>query len=80
MSGLFTTPRRHPLQITSAQVRAAHEALGLDPDLTLHVSISPGYVHVTTAEVDEGGHPIVTGGVLHRVETSVDVTTEGSDS
>lgn len=68
------------MQITSAQIRAAHEALGLDHDLTLHVSISPAYVHVTAAEVDENGHPIVTGGVLQRVETSVDVTTEGSHS
>lgn len=68
------------MQITSAQVRAAHEALGLDPDLTLHVSISPGFVHVATAEVDEDGHPIVTGGVLQSIETGVDVTTEGSAS
>ena len=68
------------MQITSAQVRAAHEALGLDPDLTLHVSISPGVVHVATAEVDEDGHPIVTGGVLRSVEAVVDVTTEGSAS
>ena len=66
------------MQITSAQVRAAHEALGLDPDLTLHVSISPGFVHVATAEVDEDGHPIVTGGMLQSVETSTDVTDEGS--
>ena len=73
-------PRRHPLQITPAQIRAAHEALGLDPDLTLSVSISPGYVHVTTVEVDEDGHPIVTGGVLQRVETGADVTEEGSYS
>lgn len=64
------------MQITPAQVRAAHEALGLDPDLTLHVSISPGYVHTTTAEVDEGGHPIVTSGVLRRVEASIPVEPE----
>ena len=64
------------MQITSAQIRAAHEALGLDPDLTLHVSISPGYVHTTTAEVDEDGHPIVTGGVLRRVEASTPVEPE----
>lgn len=68
------------MQITSAQVRAAHEALGLDPDLTLHVSISPGFVHVATAEVDEGGHPIVTGGVLQSIETSTNVADEGSAS
>ena len=64
------------MQITSAQIRAAHEALGLDPDLTLHVSISPGYVHTTTAEVDEDGHPIVTAGVLQRVEASIPVEPE----
>ena len=64
------------MQITPAQVRAAHEALGLDPDLTLHVSISPGYVYVTTAEVDGDGHPIVTGGVLQRVEASMPVEPE----
>lgn len=68
------------MQITPAQIQAAHEALGLDHDLTLHVSISPGYVHVTTAEVDADGHPLVTGGVLQRVETGVDVTDEGSHS
>lgn len=67
------------MQITSTQVRAAHEALGLDPDLTLHVSISPGYVHVTTAEVDEDGHPIVTGGVLQRVEASMSVEPEEAE-
>ena len=64
------------MQITPAQVRAAHEALGLDPDLTLHVSISPGYVHTTTAEVDEDGHPIVKAGELQRVEASIPVEPE----
>lgn len=68
------------MQITTAQVRAAYEALGFDPDLTLSVSISPGYVYVATAEVDEDGHPVVKGGVLQRVETGVDVTDEGSPS
>lgn len=61
------------MQITPAQVRAAHEALGVDPDLTLHVSISPGYVHVTAAELNADGHPVVTGGALQCVETSVNV-------
>lgn len=67
------------MQITAAQVRAAHEALGLDPDLTLHVSISPGYVHTTSAEVDEDGHPIVTAGVLQRVEASMPVESEEAE-
>ena len=61
------------IKITGAQIRAAHEALGLDPDLTLGVSISPGYVHVTSAQVDDDGHPVLVGGVLQRVETGVSV-------
>lgn len=61
------------MQITAVQIRAAHDALGLDHDLTLGVSISPGYVHVTTAEVDEHGAPVVMGGVLQRVETGIEV-------
>ena len=64
------------MRITLAQIRAVHEALGLDPDLTLHVSISPDYVHVTTAKVDEDGHPIVTSGVLQRVETGYEIEQE----
>ena len=64
------------MQITTGQVRAALDALGLDPDLTLHVSISPGYVHIATAEADKGGHPVVRGGVLQRVETGIEVEQE----
>lgn len=67
------------MQITAAQVRAAHEALGLDPDLTLHASISPGYAHITTAQVDADGHPIVTAGVLRRVEASIPVEPEEAE-
>ena len=67
------------MEITTVQVRAALDALGLDPDLTLHVSISPGYVHIATAEVDEGGHPVVMGGVLQRVETGIEVDQEVQD-
>ena len=64
------------MQITSAQIRAAHEALGLDPDRTLNVSIRPGYGYTTTAEVDGDGHPIVKAGVLQRVEASMPVEPE----
>ena len=63
--------------ITAAQVRAAYDALGLDHDLTLGVTITPGHVHVTTVQVDEAGHPVVTGGVLQRVETGHDIREEG---
>lgn len=66
------------MQITSAQVRAAYDALGLDYDLTLGVSIAPGYVHITTAGVDEAGHPVIVGGQLQRVETGIEVVEEVS--
>lgn len=58
---------------TPAQILAAYDALGLDHDLTLSVSISPGYVHVSTAETDPGGHPVVTGGMLQSVSTAYTV-------
>lgn len=64
------------MQITAAQVRAAYDALGLDYDLTLSVSISPGYAHVTTAQLDEDGAAVVAGGVLQRVETGIEVEQE----
>lgn len=67
------------MTITSAQVRAAYEALGLDHDLTLGVTIIPGWVHITTAETDAAGSPIVLGGVLQRVETGVEVDQEVRD-
>lgn len=60
-------------QFTPDHVRAAHDALGLDHDLTLGVSIAPGYIHVTTAETDENGAPIVIGGVLQRVEAGYQI-------
>lgn len=47
------------MQITAVQVRAAYDVLGLDHDLTLGVTISPGYIHVTTAETREGEVPNV---------------------
>ena len=64
------------MEITTAQVRAAHVALGLDPDLTLSVSLSPTWAHVVTAQVDEGGHPIVSGGVLQTVDHGIQLTEE----
>lgn len=64
------------MQITAVQVRAAYDALGLDHDLTLGVTISPGYIHVTTAETGPEGHPIVIGGVLQRVNAGVETREE----
>ena len=62
------------MTITSAQVRAVYDALGLDYDLTLGLTITPGRVHVSSVETDAGGSPIITGGVLQRVETGHDIT------
>lgn len=64
------------MTITSAQVRAIYDELGLDHDLTLGVTIIPGWVHITTAEADADGSPIVRGGVLQRVETGIEVEQE----
>lgn len=64
------------MTITSAQVRAIYDELGLDHDLTLGVTIIPGWVHITTAETDADGSPIVMGGVLQRVETGIEVRQE----
>lgn len=58
---------------TSAQVAAAYDALALHHDFTLGVTLTPGRVHVTTALLDEAGYPVVTGGVLQRVESSYQV-------
>lgn len=58
---------------TPAQVAAAYDVLALDHDYTLGVTITPGRVHVTTALLDESGHPVVTGGVLQRMESSYTV-------
>ena len=67
------------MAITAAQVRAVYDALNLDHDLTLGVTITPGRVHVTTAKTDEEGAPVVVGGVLQRVETGVNVEQEVSN-
>ena len=64
------------MAITAAQVRAVYDALNLDHDLTLGVTIIPGWVHITTAETDADGSPIVVGGVLQRVETGIEVEQE----
>ena len=64
------------MTIPSAQVRAIYDELGLDHDLTLGVTIIPGWAHITTAETDAGGSPIVMGGVLQRVETGIEVDQE----
>ena len=64
------------MAITAAQVRAVYDALNLDHDLTLGVTIAPGRVHITTAKTDEDGAPVVKGGVLQRVEAGYDIEQE----
>ena len=58
---------------TPTQVTAVYDALGLHHDYTLGVVLTPGRIHVTTALLDEAGSPVVTGGVLQRVESSYQV-------
>lgn len=64
------------MEITRAQARDAYARLGLDPDLTVSVSLTPTWAHVTLARVDESGHPIVSGGVLQTVDHGIQLTEE----
>lgn len=57
------------LHITPAQRRAALEALGLDPDHTLSVALSPEWVNARTVDTHEGV-PRVVDGQLAVVELS----------
>lgn len=53
---------------------AVLDALGLDHDHTLAVNVTPEFIHVSSAELDDTGKPVVTGGVLQRVETMHSLT------
>lgn len=66
------------MEITTGQLRAALGALGLDPDLTVSVSMSSTWAHVVTAQVDEDGHAIVSGGVLQTVDHGIQLTEEAA--
>lgn len=62
--------------ITRAQYTAALEALGLDPRLTISVSLQAGGAYITTAETDDDGDPIVELGQLVPRSISVPIATE----
>ena len=62
-----------PESITAEHYAAALDALGLDHDLTLGVTLTPGHVHVTTAAINPDGTPQIIGGVLQREEYSIAV-------
>lgn len=62
-----------PDAFTPEQYAAALDALGLDHDLTLGVTITPGNVHVSTAAINPDGTPQMLGGVLQREEHSIPV-------
>lgn len=66
------------MEITRAQTRDAYALLGLDPDLTVSVSLTATWAHVTLARVDEAGHPVVSGGVLQTVEHGIQLTEEAA--
>lgn len=52
------------MNITREQVRAAHTALGLDPDLTAGVSIYGDTITVTPVALKPDGSPDVSDGIL----------------
>lgn len=45
--------------ITPAQYRAALEALGLDPAMTVSVTVQADYAHILLVATDEHGTPTV---------------------
>ena len=59
--------------ITPAQYTAALEALGLDPRLTISVTLQADWAHIVTAELDNDGNPIVELGRLVPRTTSVPI-------
>lgn len=60
--------------ITRTQYTAALEALGLDPRLTISVTLQADWVHIVTAETDDDGDPIVELGRLVPRTASVPIT------
>lgn len=62
-----------PDTYTPGQYTDVLDALGLDHDLTLAVTLTPGRVHVTTAAINPDGTPQIVGGVLQREEHSIPV-------
>lgn len=63
-----------PETFTPEQYAAVLDALGLDHDLTLGVTLTPGHVHVSTAAINPDGTPRIVGGVLQREEHSTPIT------
>lgn len=63
-----------PDSFTPEQYAAVLDALGLDHDLTLGVTLTPGHVHVSSAAVNPDGTPRLVGGVLQREERSIPIT------
>lgn len=63
-----------PTSISPAQYTAALEALGLDPRLTISVTLQADWAHIVTAETDGDGDPIVELGRLVPRTASVPIT------
>lgn len=67
--------------INSTQYTAALEALGLDPRLTISVTLQADWAHIVTAELDNDGDPIVELGRLVPRAASVPIQeAEGGDA
>ena len=66
------------MQINAGQVRAAINALGLDYDTTLAVTLTPGYAHVISARLEDG-HPVLVGGVLQQETSGIDILEEAGE-
>ena len=68
---------QHTLTVTPDQRRAAIEALGLDPDLTISVSLATDWASATVADTSDGLHMV--DGQLATLSLSGPVTDPPTD-
>lgn len=62
------------LTVTPDQRRAALQALGLDPDLTVSVSVASDWLTALVITTDDDGHPRVGDGTPITHSVSVPIT------
>lgn len=68
-----------PASITREQVRAAITALGLDPDDTQTLQITPQTVYTSTVHRDPDGSIPVQNGLVPYAEDTIHITEPGEE-
>lgn len=64
--------------ITPAQYMTALNALGLDPMLTVSVSITSDWAHMTLVQTDKDGAPVIELGRLVTHSVDIPIRPEGA--